>query len=433
MKKLLTAVLFAASILTPQIFAQSIKATDRPDGFASVNAKSQFGGNPEKSVTVKTGADLKKYASEGGYVIYIDGMIDITDGKMPKTAFDDNPELGKFISENTNGTIKSWSQWRNSFAKCMNKNTDYAGNGRHKNVDETMDKYFQALYNAWKPEIMVNVQSNTTIIGLNGNSGLKGASLQLVSVENIAIRNLNLQDAMDPFPHHEDKDGFNAQYDCINISESSNIWIDHVTFQDTISVGLKNFAHVKLGDGTDEKWQTTDGFLDMSKNFHNITISYCHFYNHDKTCLWGSSDSEKLSVERTVTAHHNYFHNCVQRLPMIRLANAHLYNNYFDVEGSSAFTSAYAIGARYNSFINSEKNYFGSGIKYSIQGDSKKPGNVYSNGDKDSSSAGKRTDQYKSSNKPVFEIPYEYTLDDNKKLNKELPAKVGAGVLKVDL
>ena len=117
---------------------------------------------------------------------------------------------------------------------------------------------------------------------------------------------------------------------------------------------------------------------------------------------------------------------------MVRLSDLHLYNNYYDVDKKSAFQSAYAIGARFNAKINSESNYFGSGIKYSVQGATKNYGSVYSNNDVDKSSSGKRSDQFSSSKTPLFTVPYEYSADDAKTLNKTLPSQVGAGVLSVE-
>ena len=48
--------------------------------------------------------------------------------------------------------------------------------------------------------IVVPVASNTKVIGLGENSGIKGGSLLLKNVQNIAMRNMNTLDAFDPFP-----------------------------------------------------------------------------------------------------------------------------------------------------------------------------------------------------------------------------------------
>ncbi len=98
------------------------------------------------------------------------------------------------------------------------------------------------------------VASNTTIIGLGENSGIKGGSLLLKNVQNIAIRNMNILDAFDPFPDVQKNDGFNAQYDGISIESSKNIWIDHCHFKDTVELD-----HVHLADKELTKWQTYDG------------------------------------------------------------------------------------------------------------------------------------------------------------------------------
>ena len=96
------------------------------------------------------------------------------------------------------------------------------------------------------------------IIGLGTNSGLKGGSINISGVSNVAVRNLTIQDAYDPFPHHEKDDGFNAQLDCIVIQgTTSNIWIDHCTLKDTMY-----YKKVAISGGS-EKWQTYDGLCDI--------------------------------------------------------------------------------------------------------------------------------------------------------------------------
>ena len=98
------------------------------------------------------------------------------------------------------------------------------------------------------------VASNTTIISLGENSGIKGGSLLLKNVQNIAIRNMNTLDAFDPFPDIQKNDGFNAQYDGVSIESSKNIWVDYCHFKDMVELG-----HVHLAGGELTKWQTYDG------------------------------------------------------------------------------------------------------------------------------------------------------------------------------
>lgn len=61
------------------------------------------------------------------------------------------------------------------------------------------------LANEWKKLIVVPVASNTTIIVLGENSGIKGGSLLLKNVQNIAMRNILIEDAFDPFPDVQKK------------------------------------------------------------------------------------------------------------------------------------------------------------------------------------------------------------------------------------
>ncbi len=56
-----------------------IRASDRPIGYASVNAKANFGGYGNQEVTVTNRTDLMKYAKNGNVVIYVQGKIDMTD------------------------------------------------------------------------------------------------------------------------------------------------------------------------------------------------------------------------------------------------------------------------------------------------------------------------------------------------------------------
>ncbi|WP_462106333.1 hypothetical protein [Campylobacter concisus] len=51
----------------------------------------------------------------------------------------------------------------------------------------------------------LSVASNTKVIGLGKSSGIKGGSLLLKNVQNIAIRNMKIEDAFDPFPDIEKK------------------------------------------------------------------------------------------------------------------------------------------------------------------------------------------------------------------------------------
>ena len=195
--------------------------------------------------------------------------------------------------------------------------------------------------------IVVPVASNTTIIGLGENSGIKGGSFLLKNVQNIAIRNMNILDAFDPFPDIQKNDGFNAQYDGVSIESSKNIWIDHCHFKDTVEL-----SHVNLADKELTKWQTYR--RNCARDSAAITISHNIFENHDKTMLIGSRDSDGSSETRTITVAHNVFDNCAQRLPMAHNAKVHVYNNFYDSK-DGFYDQKYAIGVRFGSLIYTQK------------------------------------------------------------------------------
>lgn len=369
-------------------YAEAISAADRPNGFASVGASENFGGyNPssnEKVVTVSTAADLKYYAKKGGYVIYVDGMIDMSEGMLPTVGGGSTTKLDDLVASKT--SYANYATWKKDFSSC----------------GTNVDKNAGTLSKAWKDKIQVNIASNTTIIGLDENAGIKGVTLSISDVKNIAIRNLTLQDGYDPFPHHEAGDGWNSQYDLIGIQgSSSNIWIDHCTLEDTMKLGIA---------ANGEKWQTYDGLCDMKANCKNITISYCVFRNHDKTMLIGSSDSDGNNAYRTITIHHNYWYNCGQRQPMARNVSLHLYNNLYKYS-SGWYSQQSLCDIRAGALIMTEKNP-GISFRSYIGEQVEKP---------DSSSV----------HDALFDIPYGYAAESTNEVSKNLVNLAGSGKLPV--
>ena len=89
---------------------------------------------------------------------------------------------------------------------------------------------------------------------------------------------------------------------------SEHIWIDHCSFS--------NYY---------------DGLVDITKGSNKVTVSYCHFYNHNKTMLIGASDGQgNIDKGRLkVTVHHNLFEGTRQRHPRLRFGKVHVLNNYF--------------------------------------------------------------------------------------------------------
>ena len=334
-----------------------------------------------------------------------------------------------------------------AYAKACDLTTnDKSSSDSAQEGESTLRKMMWKLNSAYGGKITLTVKSNKIIIGKTATSGIKGGTIQINGQSNIQIRNLTIQDAYDPFPHHEvnskgSSDGYTAQWDGINVQGTcSHIWIDHCTFEDTLSLahvyttGDSETVDEKGNKKYDEKWQTYDGLCDIKGNTQYVTVSYCKFRNHDKTMLIGNDDDESSTLgsgdnfkPRKMTLHHNYFYNCTQRLPMVRNTNIHIFNNYYHA-ATAPYGQDYAIGIRYQANVYSEKNYFSSGIQYSYSGNDSKHGTLWVVDDEDASSKkGKGTGSYDIATTAPFTPPYDWTADETTNLPTTIPTVAGAG------
>ena len=100
-----------------------------------------------------------------------------------------------------------------------------------------------------------------------------------------------------------------------------------------------------------------DGSIDF-KWVRNMTVDYNYFYQTHKTSLIGGADTNHAY---NLTYHHNYFDNCGSRMPLVRHANMHIYNNWYSkVTGQT-------IDARASAYILSEANIFDSSAAPKVQ------------------------------------------------------------------
>lgn len=394
---------------------KTIALTDTPLGYAS-KGKSYATTGARKEVGTR--AELLAAIKNGG-VIVVSTMIDMSDGMLPaagKKSTDSTLALDAFVSGQTGGAYTTYAAWVTAYSKACKSTTedDKSGSG-----SSALQGTMKTLNTAYGKVIRLDVQSGTTLVGKGPNCGIRGGTIQISNESNIQIRNLTIQDAFDPFPHHEANDGYNAQWDGINIQNTSkNIWIDHCTFEDTLTLGS-----VQTNGSDKEKWQTYDGLCDMKDDSTNITVSNCVFRNHDKTMLIGSSDSNGDNKKRFVTLQGNYFSNCGQRLPMVRNTTIHILNNYYDADSNSTYSQQYAVGCRKNSIIYAEANYFGSGIKYSFKDND---GKLYSANNTDNASKGKTTNTSGSTLFSSAVKAYTYTPVSASQVKTNATASAGA-------
>ncbi len=391
------------------VTATYISASDTPEGYASITPQTR------SSTTVTTRAGLLSAIANGG-LIYVSGTIDMSAGCLPSSAGGTTDELDAFVAENTSNAYTSYTAFQTAYAALCSSSTDDSSSS---STATTLSQTLWTLNKAYGNKIKIAPVSNTTIIGLDG-AVIKGGTFQISGVSNVTIRNLTIQDAYDPFPHHEKNDGFNAQWDNIAINNSStNIWIDHCTLEDTMK-----YTTVTTKSGS-EKWQTYDGLCDITKSATNVVVSYCILQNHDKTMLVGSGSSD-LSGGK-ISIHHNKFLNCGQRLPMTTYPNMHIYNNSYERDSNAYYSQQACIVGRYSAYtIVAENNYFGNGVTKCLTTSTSAAGSCYASGNVFAESS-VSTGLAKSSTMP-FTPSYTYTLDSASTLSTLLAANAGAGV-----
>jgi pectate lyase len=245
---------------------------------------------------------------------------------------------------------------------------------------------------------MWTVGSNTSIIGLGSNARITGGGLSLgtengeegpqaaIAKKNIIIQNIEFDRAAD---------------DCINIQGGTHhVWVDHCTFSNSY-----------------------DGLVDAKRASDYITVSYCHFFDHDHTCLLGHSDNTgdiDAGLLRA-TYHHNWFEGTYSRHPRVRYSGlAHVYNNYYD--GRKARID-YGASSQCDAKVLVQNNYF-----YNVK-------NPYGNQINDPYGNMRGSGNYidpTCTNSPttggsVPDPPYSYRMDSASDVPSIVTANAGAG------
>ncbi|MEM9075266.1 MAG: hypothetical protein AAGE52_42610, partial [Myxococcota bacterium] len=85
-----------------------------------------------------------------------------------------------------------------------------------------------------------------------------------------------------------------------------------------------------------------DGAFDATEGTTEVTVSYTHIRNHDKAMLIGAGSDDGDGESMRWTGHHNWYDNCVQRLPFIRMGQAHSFNNLIEWISGTAMSTRIA-------------------------------------------------------------------------------------------
>lgn len=352
MKKTFSSLL-AISLLAMGVSSVSASSTDLgrdvlapKDGWASYGKGTTGGANADAShvFTVTNKAELLN-ALGGGKdntpkIIYVKGTIDFN------VDSNNNPIGPEYYADPAYDY--------NAYLKAYNP----AVWGHEEEVYGPLENARARSAQNQKQQIVVNIGSNTSIIGLGNDAKIIGGSFIMSGVENIIIRNIEFEAPVDFFPQWDPTDGdygeWNSEYDNVTITNGThNVWIDHNKLTDG--------AHhdEDFGKVFGRTYQQHDGLLDVTNGADYVTISYNVLEDHDKTSLIGSSDSKKSDEGHLkVTIHHNYYKNLTQRLPRVRYGQVHVYNNFYEFTNDSDYEFDYALGVGVNSKIYAENNYF---------------------------------------------------------------------------
>ncbi|CAI8587815.1 unnamed protein product [Vicia faba] len=179
--------------------------------------------------------------------------------------------------------------------------------------------------------------SDKTIDGRGSNVVIaKGAGITIQFIRNVIIHGIKIfdiqvgnggliRDAENHFGLRTKSDG-----DGISIFGSSNVWIDHVSMRNC-----------------------KDGLIDVIMGSTAITISNCHFTDHNEAMLFGASNDYDGDKKMQITLAFNHFgKRLIQRMPRCRYGFIHVLNNDY------THWEMYAIGGSQNPTIISEGNRF---------------------------------------------------------------------------
>ncbi|CAM5628984.1 pectate lyase family protein [Streptomyces aurantiogriseus] len=315
------------------------------DGWASSGTGTTGGTKADAAhtFTVSTRAQLVKALGSATdttpRIIKVKGMIDAnTDDSGKKLT----------CADYAKGTGYSLSAYLKAY--------DPATYGRSKLPSGTQETARATAQKNQAKNVVFKVPANTTIVGVPGtNAGISGGMVQIQNVDNVIVRNLTFAATEDCFPQWDPTDGddgnWNSNYDSVTLRGATHVWADHNTFTDAPHFDTANPKYFG------REYQIHDGALDITKSSDLVTVSHTQFTNHDKTMLIGGSDSEPAGKLR-VSLHHNVWKGIIQRAPLARVGQVHIYNNYYDVTTLNGYAPQYSINSRAKAQVVAENNYW---------------------------------------------------------------------------
>lgn len=235
--------------------------------------------------------------------------------------------------------------------------------------------------------------SNKTIEGAAPGAEIHGFVI-IREVRNLILRNLVIRQV----------DEASGSLDVVEITMSSNVWIDHCDISDLRT--------------------TTDGMLDIVRGSDFVTVSWTKLSypntvsDHRLAMLIGNNDANGAedSGKLRVTLHHNWFgDNIRERMPRIRFGKIHVFNNLY-----TSKVNNYCVGAGKEAQAVVESNHF----------EAQKDPHIFFGGAPTAQIRANADNQYvnttglrQTGQGTAFPIPYAYALT----VGKEVKAVVTAG------
>lgn len=105
------------------------------------------------------------------------------------------------------------------------------------------------------------------------------------------------------------------------------------------------------------QYQIHDGDLDITNGSDLVTVERNQFTDHDKTMLIGSSDKDSTGKLR-VSIHHDVWKGIVQRAPLARIGQIHVYNNLYDTTTVDGYAPLYSINSRAKAQVVAQNNFW---------------------------------------------------------------------------
>ena len=284
-------------------------------------------------------------------------QLNYIEWKYPSNSIEHINEVHDLLGYNKNKSV--WSDGRLSGIEMEELGIASFSDDRNNGINQldnlpyyvfpkttTIDGKNYTTYDIHYNYIQITGASNVTIEGVGKNGELFQFGLRLSEANSIEVRNLKFEQFPDRALIISGKAGKTEDELKNNMAKYGNYWIHNNIFY----AGKNNFdvRPSYASDSAYEKSYHPDETLGFA-NCHGITSSYNYFNKSYKAYLINDNES---AGSYNISLHHNYYYRVMQRIPRVRNANVHSYNNYY------YFPRQMGYVVDMNAFVFSENNYY---------------------------------------------------------------------------